>query len=90
MHNYQLLLRSCLLPNEDYLVKVLEACEEELVCELSSVNAVEMCKAFFQACMESCMSGAVQAVEVAMHLTIKYQSLNGIMWVECGYTHKSL
>ena len=40
---------SSLLPNEDYLVKVLEACEEELVCELSSVNAVEMCKAFFQA-----------------------------------------
>ena len=39
---------SSLLPNEDYLVKVLEACEEELVCELSSVNAVEMCKAFFQ------------------------------------------
>ena len=42
---------SSLLPNEDYLVKVLEACEEELVCELSSVNAVEMCKAFFQACV---------------------------------------
>ena len=42
---------SCLLPNEDYLVKVLEACEEELVCELSSVNTVEMCKAFFQACV---------------------------------------
>ena len=39
------------LPNEDYLVKVLEACEEELVCELSSVNAVQMCKAFFQACV---------------------------------------
>ena len=36
---------------EDYLVKVLEACEEELVCELTSVNAVEMCKAFFQACV---------------------------------------
>ena len=42
---------SSLLPNEDYLVKVLEACEEELVCELSSVNAVEMCKGFFQACV---------------------------------------
>ena len=42
---------SSLLPNEDYLVKVLEACEEELVCELSSVNAVQMCKAFFQACV---------------------------------------
>ena len=42
---------SSLLPNEDYLVKVLEACEEELVCELSSVNAVKMCKAFFQACV---------------------------------------
>ena len=42
---------SSVLPNEDYLVKVLEACEEELVCELSSVNAVEMCKAFFQACV---------------------------------------
>ena len=42
---------SSLLTNEDYLVKVLEACEEELVCELSSVNAVEMCKAFFQACV---------------------------------------
>ena len=42
---------SSLLPNEDYLVKVLEACEEELVCELSSVNAMEMCKAFFQACV---------------------------------------
>ena len=42
---------SSLLPNEDYLVKVLEACEEELVCELSSVTAVEMCKAFFQACV---------------------------------------
>ena len=42
---------SSLLPNEDCLVKVLEACEEELVCELSSVNAVEMCKAFFQACV---------------------------------------
>ena len=40
---------SSLLPDEDYLVKVLEACEEELVCELSSVNAVQMCKAFFQA-----------------------------------------
>ena len=44
-------IMSSLLPNEDYLVKVLEACEEELVCELSSVNAVEMCKAFFQACV---------------------------------------
>ena len=44
-------MSSSLLPNEDYLVKVLEACEEELVCELSSVNAVEMCKAFFQACV---------------------------------------
>ena len=32
-------------------MKVLEACEEELVCELSTVNAVEMCKAFFQACV---------------------------------------
>ena len=32
-------------------MKVLEACEEELVCELSSVNTVEMCKAFFQACV---------------------------------------
>ena len=42
---------SSVLPKEDYLVKVLEACEEELVCELSSVNAVEMCKAFFQACV---------------------------------------
>ena len=42
---------SSLLPNEDYLVKVLEACEEELVSELSSVNAVQMCKAFFQACV---------------------------------------
>ena len=42
---------SSLLPNEDYLVKVLEACEEELVCELSSVNAVEMCQAFFQTCV---------------------------------------
>ena len=42
---------SSLLPNEDYLVKVLEACEEELVCELSSVNAADMCKAFFQACV---------------------------------------
>ena len=42
---------SSLLPNEDYLVKVLEACEEELVCELSSVNTVQMCKAFFQACV---------------------------------------
>ena len=42
---------SSLLPDEDYLVKLLEACEEELVCELSSVNAVEMCKAFFQACV---------------------------------------
>ena len=39
---------SSLLPDEDYLVNVLEACEEELVCELSSVNAMEMCKAFFQ------------------------------------------
>ena len=44
-------IMSSLLPNEDYLVKVLEACEEELVCELSSVNAMEMCKAFFQACV---------------------------------------
>ena len=42
---------SSLLHNEDYLVKVLEACEEELVCELCSVNAVQMCKAFFQACV---------------------------------------
>ena len=42
---------SSLLPVEDYLVKVLEACEEELVCKLSSVTAVEMCKAFFQACV---------------------------------------
>ena len=42
---------SSLLPNEDYLVKVLEACEEELVCELPSVNTEEMCKAFFQACV---------------------------------------
>ena len=39
---------SSLLPNKDYLVKVLEACEEELVCELSSVD---MCKGFFQACV---------------------------------------
>ena len=44
-------IMSSLLPKEDYLVKVLEACEEELVCELSSVNAVQMCKAFFQACV---------------------------------------
>ena len=44
-------IMSSLLPDEDYLVKVLEACEEELVCELSSVNAVEMCKGFFQACV---------------------------------------
>ena len=42
---------SSFLPYEDYLVEVLEACEEELVCELTSVNAVEMCKAFFQACV---------------------------------------
>ena len=40
---------SSLLPNETYLVKVMETCEEELVCELSSGNAVKMCKAFFQA-----------------------------------------
>ena len=44
-------IMSSLLPDEDYPVKVLEACEEELVCELSSVNAVEMCKAFFQTCV---------------------------------------
>ena len=44
-------IMSSLLPNEDYMVNVLEACEEELVCELSSVTAVEMCKAFFQACV---------------------------------------
>ena len=44
-------IMSSLLPDQDYLMKVLEACEEELVCELSSVNAVEMCKAFFQACV---------------------------------------
>ena len=42
---------SSLLPNENYLVKVLQACEEELVCELFSVNAVQMCKPFFQACV---------------------------------------